>query len=239
MAGSESTKGDKYGGEEGTPLLRGFHGAIRRRVAERFEASGGPWESFVFDRSYELVTADLFREVEKEWLDAGHRFDFSAVISPKEASEKYRSLDLDRPARESAAGASKEAVEVGSGDNVVRYEKNVRGVARYVRTSERVMEMLTEGVPEETIAVIDDSGGTLTAPILEDFRGVICMGGTVRSHLGILAREYGIPCLMNARVEELAEGDGVEIEVTVRARSADDYQKGVEVPARIWKLGKE
>ena len=58
--------------------------------------------------------------------------------------------------------------------------------------------MLTEGVPEDTIAVIDDSGGTLTAPILGDFTAVVCMGGTVRSHLGILTREYNVPCLMNA-----------------------------------------
>ena len=40
----------------------------------------------------------------------------------------------------------------------------------------------------------------LTAPIIEQFAGVICAGGSVRSHLGILSREYGIPCLMNARV---------------------------------------
>ena len=58
--------------------------------------------------------------------------------------------------------------------------------------------MLTGGVPENTVAIIDDSGGTLTAPILGDFNAVVCMGGTVRSHLGILTREYNVPCLMNA-----------------------------------------
>ena len=63
------------------------------------------------------------------------------------------------------------------------------------------MAMLTEGVPADTIAVIDDSGGTLTAPILGDFKGVVCMGGTIRSHLGILTREYGVPCLMAAKLD--------------------------------------
>ena len=39
------------------------------------------------------------------------------------------------------------------------------------------MEWLTEGVPEDTIAVIDDCGGTLTAPILGDFKAVVCREG--------------------------------------------------------------
>ena len=83
------------------------------------------------------------------------------------------------------------------------------------------MEMLTEGVPEGTIAVIDDSGGTLTAPILENFTGVVCMGGTIRSHLGILTREYNIPCLMAAELDGLADGDTVLVEYSKPA--ADVY----------------
>jgi signal transduction protein with GAF and PtsI domain len=80
--------------------------------------------------------------------------------------------------------------------------------------------MLTEGVPEGTIAVIDDSGGTLTAPILEDFAGVVCMGGTIRSHLGILTREYNIPCLMAADLDGLADGDTVLVEYSKPAADA-------------------
>ena len=92
----------------------------------------------------------------------------------------------------------------------MKYPKNLIGIARYIRSSDRVLELLTNGVPDETVAIIDDSGGTLTAPILERFKGVICAGGTVRSHLGILTREYGIPCLMNAKISGIKEGDRVE-----------------------------
>ena len=35
------------------------------------------------------------------------------------------------------------------------------------------------------------------------------MGGTVRSHLGILTREYNVPCLMAAELDGLADGDEV------------------------------
>ena len=78
--------------------------------------------------------------------------------------------------------------------------------------------------------------GTLTAPVLEKFAGVLCAGGTTRSHLAILTREYGIPCLMNARVSGIRDGDRVMLEVTARAKTADDYQTGAEVSARVFRL---
>ena len=81
-------------------------------------------------------------------------------------------------------------------------------------TLETVVDMIDNGVPEDTIAIIDDSGGTLTAPVLQFFNGVVCMGGTVRSHLGILTREYGIPCFMAAELDGLRDGDSIVIETS-------------------------
>ena len=123
----------------------------------------------------------------------------------------------------------------GIGDNVVGYPEHTSGTARYIRSSDRVLKYLSDGVPPGTIAVIDDSGGTLTAPILEQFAGVICAGGTVRSHLGILTREYGIPCLMNAKVADIIEGDTVVLETTAAAKTAEAYQQGIAMTARIWR----
>jgi signal transduction protein with GAF and PtsI domain len=124
----------------------------------------------------------------------------------------------------------------GVGDNVVRHESNIVGIARYIRTNERVLSYLTDGVPPGTIAVIDDSGGTLTAPIIEQFAGVVCAGGTIRSHLGILTREYNIPCLMNAKVAGIKDGDRLMLECSAPAKTTEDYQRGVERVARIWLL---
>ena len=119
---------------------------------------------------------------------------------------------------------------------MVPFKNNLIGIARYFRSSEQVMRCLSEGVPENTVAIIDDSGGTLTAPVLEQFKGVICAGGTVRSHLGILTREYGIPCVMNAKISGIREGDRVEIETSGRAKSGEMYQTGEECTVRVWKL---
>jgi signal transduction protein with GAF and PtsI domain len=126
---------------------------------------------------------------------------------------------------------------VGTGQNVLRQKEDISGIVRFISTTERVMEMVLDGVPEDTIAVIDDSGGTLTAPIIEGFKGILCLGGTVRAHLGILAREYGIPCLMDCRIRGLHEGDRVEVEYTAAPPPATQAHVATdEYRAHIWKI---
>jgi PEP-utilising enzyme, mobile domain len=210
---------DKWARPSATPTVEAFHSAIRAIVAERFAASGKSWEEYVHDQAFEL-TRDDFEQVEAGLLATGYLFEMSATVSVQEAPEKYK--PVSGPAA-SGAGETDERgrAVLGKGDNVFRAKADVVGVARFVSTVEKVMEMLTEGVPENTIAVIDDSGGTLTAPILGDFAGVLCMGGTTRSHLGILTREYGVPCLMAVELDGLADGNEVVVEYSKPA--ADVY----------------
>jgi hypothetical protein len=236
---------DKYGDPPASPVVEAYHNAIKDLIRRRLDEIGGDWSSFVFDKSYDLVGAKEFAGIEKKLLATGHRFDWSAMISVRERPEAYKAAmdegDLKNFSFEHAEAVTKEAdadgrEQRGVGDNVVKYQNNTIGVARYIRSSDRVLSLLTEGVPLQTIAIIDDSGGTLTAPILEQFKGVICAGGTVRSHLGILTREYGIPCLMNAKISGIREGDRVEIESMAAAKTAEAYQTGVEMTARVWRV---
>ena len=240
--------GDKYGDAPASAVVEAYHNAIKDLIRQRLDQSGGDWASFVFDKSYDLIGAEDFAKVEKKLLATGHRFDWSAMISVRERPDVYKpaagvgedSKDFSFEHAEAiVAPADAEGREQrGIGDNVVKYPKNLVGTACYIRSSDRVLQLLTEGVPAGTVAIIDDSGGTLTAPILEQFTGVICAGGTVRSHLGILTREYGIPCLMNAKISGIKEGDTVEIESTAAAKTAEAYQKGVEMTARVWRRNK-
>ncbi len=237
---------DKYGDQANSPVVEAFHSAIKDLVRRRLDESGANWDSFVFDKSYDLLTEDDFRAVERQLLDAGHRFDFSAVISVRERPDAYKPAeglsgedpDWTMEHAEAPTGTPDGSGRAlcGVGDNVMRTPANTGGIARYVRSSDQVMRYLSDGVPDETIAVIDDSGGTLTAPILERFAGIVCMGGTVRSHLGILAREYGIPCLMNAKIAGIREGQRVELETAAPAKTAEAYQKGEEMTVNIWKF---
>jgi phosphohistidine swiveling domain-containing protein len=172
----------------------------------------------VHDPEFELTRED-FEKVEADLLATGYRFEMSAVVSLQEEPEKYKPVEGHA---ESGAHETDEEGRpiVGSGDNVFRAKADVSGTARFISKVETVMDMLTAGVPEDTIAIIDDSGGTLTAPVLGEFAGVVCMGGTIRSHLGILTREYGVPCLMAAQLDGLREGDKVTVEYSKAAADA-------------------
>ena len=223
----------KWGTTEMLPLPARFNAAVRELVAERFAATGAPWKDVVFARQYDLFSADDARAIEQDALDSGYRFDFSATVSLEAEPEKYK-----RPERAAAGFHESAAVDgrrqVGVGDNVIRKAANVTGPVALISTIDQVMDYLADGVPEGTIAVIDDSGGTLTAPIIEHFAGVICLGGTVRSHLGILAREYDVPTVMNSKIDTLKDGDVVEIEVSAAPPAADAYETGDTGHARIW-----
>jgi hypothetical protein len=225
----------KWGSVEVLPLPARFNSSVRELAARRFAASGAAWRDMVFARQFELFAEADARALEQDTLDSGYRFAFSATVSLEGEPHKYQ-----RPARAPAGFVEGEVSDgrrqVGVGDNVIRKSATVVGSVALISKIEQVMDYLADGVPPGTIAVIDDSGGTLTAPILEGFAGVICLGGTIRSHLGILAREYDVPTLMNCKIGALAPGDVVEIEVTAAPPAADAYETGDTGHARIWKI---
>ena len=218
---------DKWARASATPTVEAFHTAIRKLVAKRLDESGKTWEEVVHDSAFELTRED-FERVEADLLATGYRFEISAVISQQEEPDKYKPLER---AGGTSAGETDEQGRpvVGRGHNVFRAKQDVEGVARFVPDVETVMTMLTEGVRADTVAVIDDSGGTLTAPILGDFRAVLCMGGTTRSHLGILTREYNVPCLMAVELQGLQEGDRILVEYS--KPGADAYSDGDKAAA--------
>lgn len=220
MTTTEATRPypDKWARESATPTVEAYHSAVRKLVAERFAATGKSWEEAVQDPSLELTRED-FEKIEADLLATGYRFEMSAIVSLKEDPDKYKPVEGIKDSGQQETDDQGRKI-VGTGDNVFQAKGDVEGTAVYVSDVEKVMTLLTEGVAPETIAVIDDSGGTLTAPILGDFTAVVCMGGTVRSHLGILTREYNVPCLMNATLDGLADGDRITVEYSKPAADA-------------------
>lgn len=215
---------------------------VQDKVREAYRASGLSWDDFALHAADDLVDAKAMEEVEAALLACGHRFDWSAAVSVAERPDAYKpaagtaegDTGFAHPDAPRGEADDRGYLLRGAGDNVVRHAQDVVGTARYIRTNDRVLDLLTNGVPPGTIAVIDDSGGTLTAPIIEQFAAIICAGGTVRSHLGILSREYNIPCLMNAKVSGIRDGDTVAIEASAEAKTTEDYQQGVERTGRVW-----
>ncbi|AII11409.1 PEP-utilizing enzyme [Rhodococcus opacus] len=228
----------KWGSTEMLPLPGRFNTAVRSLVAQRRAATDGPWKDTVFERQFDIFSVEDARAIEREALDSGYRFEYSATVSLDSEPDKYKRVD--REARTFTEGLNSDGRRhVGVGDNVIKKSQTVTGPVALVSTIEQVMDFLTDGIPPGTIAVIDDSGGTLTAPIIEGFAGVICLGGTVRSHLGILAREYDVPTLMNCKINDLKNGDVVELEVTAAPPASDAYELGDTGHARIWLIENE
>ena len=63
------------------------------------------------------------------------------------------------------------------------------------------------------------------------------MGGTVRSHLGILTREYSVPCLMAAELDGLPRATRSVVEYSKPAADAyADAATAAAQRARIIKL---
>lgn len=236
--------GVRRGNPPSSPLVEATLSLVQDIVRRAYAQSGKDWAGFRYAAADSAISAADIAQVEQRILSTGYRFAWSAAISVDERPDMYRprgdqgQLDEsfshpDAPQGEPDADGRALA---GEGDNVVRHEADAVGTARFIRTNERVLAYLTDGVPPGTIAIIDDSGGTLTAPIIEQFHGVICAGGTVRSHLGILTREYNIPCVMNAKIAGIRDGDRVVIEATAAAKTTEDYQQGVNRVARVWRM---
>jgi phosphohistidine swiveling domain-containing protein len=234
----------RQGKPPSSPLVEASLSLVQDVFRRKFAESGGAWADFRFAAADAAVTAADMAQVESRILATGYRFAWSAAVSVDERPDIYQPRgdqgqqdgSFSHPdAPQGDVDADGRAL-AGVGDNVVRHDRDAVGTARFIRTNERVLAYLTDGVPPGTIAIIDDSGGTLTAPIIEHFAGVICAGGTVRSHLGILTREYNIPCVMNAKIAGIKDGDRVVIEATAPAKTTEDYQQGIDRVARVWRL---
>jgi hypothetical protein len=218
------------------PVTQVAYDTIFERLAERIPAlieKHGDWNAVVNDHTEELFSAADAAALDAVMLKAlGRKFIAGAEVSVVEYPDRYQWPEVDI----GDVAESFETDQVGVGDNVFQHE-NLTGPLLHIDSVAQVEQLLEDGVPEGTIALIDDSGGTLTAPILGDFYGVICAGGTVRSHLGIISREFRVPCLMNVKMLDLPDGTVVEVEYGAEAQTQEAYQGGESKTARVWKRG--
>src|SRR4051794_23868302 len=102
---------------------------------------------------------------------------------------------------------------LGSGTSVFAAAP-VRGVWRMLHTPDDVLGLMDD-TAEGVVAGVQDAGATFLAPIFDELTAVVCMSGTPVSHIGIVSREYQVPCIMGATLDaEPADGDRVEVDCT-------------------------
>src|SRR3954468_13342493 len=91
----------------------------------------------------------------------------------------------------------------------------VQGTWRMLSSPDDVLDLM-DGSAEGVVACVQDAGATFLAPIFDDLVAVVCLSGTPLSHIGIVSREYQVPCVMAATLSE-APADGAEVEVDCSA----------------------
>jgi phosphohistidine swiveling domain-containing protein len=87
----------------------------------------------------------------------------------------------------------------------------VRGVLRVLVGPDEVLALMDTGA-DGVVALVHDAGATFLAPLYHELAGVVCTGGTVRSHIGIVSREFQVPCVVATTFVE-APVDGMTVEV--------------------------
>jgi phosphoenolpyruvate-protein kinase (PTS system EI component) len=88
----------------------------------------------------------------------------------------------------------------------------VEGVLIEATGPDDVINLLDSDL-SEVIVLIHSSGTSMLAPIFADLNGVVCTTGGEGSHVAIIAREFGVPCLVAAEfLDDDVLGKRVRIE---------------------------
>ena len=101
--------------------------------------------------------------------------------------------------------------QIGTGTKVFDAPP-VQGQWRRLDSPLDVLELMDAGA-EGVVACVADAGATFLAPIFDDLTAVVCLSGTPMSHIGIVSREYQVPCVMGAELGATPnDGDTVEVD---------------------------
>ena len=93
-----------------------------------------------------------------------------------------------------AADRSEGLPIIGRGESVFETAA-ITGRLIRLEGPDEVLDLLDRG-PEGHVVLIRDAGATFLAPLYHDLAGVSCTGGTLRSHIGIVTRDFRLPCIM-------------------------------------------
>jgi signal transduction protein with GAF and PtsI domain len=89
---------------------------------------------------------------------------------------------------------------IGTGQAVFESPDPAEGLVRWLDSPADVLAFVRAGNVSETIVLARGGTTTFLAPALSArVRGIMTLQGAPESHLGILSREFGIPCVMSVQ----------------------------------------
>jgi phosphohistidine swiveling domain-containing protein len=103
--------------------------------------------------------------------------------------------------------------DIGSGQKVFDTVP-VRGRLLAVESPDDVLALM-DGSAAGGVALVREAGATFLAPLYHELAAIICTTGTTRSHIGIVSREFQLPCVMGAVFSDPPgePAPGAEVEV--------------------------
>ncbi len=101
--------------------------------------------------------------------------------------------------------------EIGRGAKVFDAAP-VRGRFLPMEGPDDVLALMDSGA-EGVVALVRDAGATFLAPIYHELTAIICTSGTVRSHIGIVSREFQVPCSMDTTFAATEPADGTMVDL--------------------------
>ena len=90
---------------------------------------------------------------------------------------------------------------------------SVEGVLCRADDVKQVFGLMKRPDLDEVILLTASASATAVVPLLAKVRGVVCRSGGITSHLAIVSREFGLPCVLGAEIDDAdAEGRRVVIQ---------------------------
>ena len=108
--------------------------------------------------------------------------------------------------------------EIGRGAKVFDAAP-VRGRFLPMEGPDDVLGLMDAGA-EGVVVLVRDAGATFLAPIYHELTAIICTSGTVRSHIGIVSREFQVPCVMGCTFSAGEPDAGSEVELDCSGEEA-------------------
>ena len=88
----------------------------------------------------------------------------------------------------------------------------VTGTWRALEGPDDVLALM-DSTAAGVVAAVRDAGATFLAPVYDELTAIVCSNGTPRSHIGIMSREFQVPCVMGAAFPGERPADGAVVEV--------------------------
>ncbi|WP_433503084.1 PEP-utilizing enzyme [Pseudonocardia halophobica] len=92
---------------------------------------------------------------------------------------------------------------IGTGINVFTSEVHAVGKIRFLDSPEEVLDFIDGPDVDQTVVISRGGTTTFMSPaLMAGVAGLITLQGAPESHLGILSREFSIPCVMSTAFTE-------------------------------------